>query len=573
MSLLAMAASSWWTESESRPAFSKSGRFLVGWKRFTIHDGAMSLDVSPTKLDDSSAGSQPRLLAVIDIGATSVRMAIAEMQPDGTLRVLERLTQAIRLGADSFVKGYIAKSTIEDCVDVLKIYRAKLEEYGIRSPEQIRVVATSAVREASNRLAFQDRIYIATGFTIEPFDEAELHRVTFMGIQPILEARPELRQGQTIVCEIGGGSTELLVFEEGQVAFSRTYRLGALRLRKTLEVFQPPLDKLQRVMQTQIEQTVDQIVEVVGTAPSRRLVAMGSDMRLAATQLGAHDNELLASVNVADLRKLTAKILDQNVDRLVRQWHISIPDAETLGPALLANLMIAEGLGVDTVLVAKSNLRDGLLAEMAAGRKLAGSIADHVIRSAISLGRKFHTDEAHARHVARLAGQLFDQLGSLHALPPRYGIILHLAALLHEVGMFLGTRSHHKHSLYIIRNSEFFGIGQKDLMLVALVARYHRRATPQPNHEGYATLDRDDRVAVAKLAAILRVAKALDASRNQAIGDITCQLKGTQLEIIVGHVADLSLEQLELRQKRSLFKDVFGLDVTLRSRPSGDDQP
>ena len=127
-------------------------------------------------------------MAVIDIGASSVRMQIAEIRADRSVRKLEAFNQAVSLGKDSFVKRKIEKQTIEDCVHVLKIYRSKLEEYGITEASQVRVIATSGVKEAQNRLAFLDRVYIATGFDVEPFDEAELHRVTYLSVLPVLKA-------------------------------------------------------------------------------------------------------------------------------------------------------------------------------------------------------------------------------------------------------------------------------------------------------------------------------------------------------------------------------------------------
>ena len=126
-------------------------------------------------------------------------------------------------------------------------------------------------------------------------------------------------------------------------------------------------------------------------------------------------------------------------------------------------------------------------------------------------------------------------------------------------------RSNHKHALYLIRNSELFGLSRRDVLLVALVARYHRRSSPKPDHEGYATLDRDDRVAVAKLAAILRIAIALDESRNQRIHEVKCKVESHRVVLTVRGVEDISLEQLALRQNGGLFEEVFGSQVLLRT--------
>jgi exopolyphosphatase/guanosine-5'-triphosphate,3'-diphosphate pyrophosphatase len=139
-----------------------------------------------------------------------------------------------------------------------------------------------------------------------------------------------------------------------------------------------------------------------------------------------------------------------------------------------------------------------------------------------------------------------------------------VAGILHEIGLFVSTASHHKHSMYLINNSELFGLSKRDLLLVALVARYHRRAAPKPTHTGYAALDRDSRVAVSKMAAILRVADALDRSRSQRVRDISLRQENGQLVITIPHIEDLSLEQMALNLKGSVFEETFGLKVLVR---------
>jgi exopolyphosphatase/guanosine-5'-triphosphate,3'-diphosphate pyrophosphatase len=521
----------------------------------------MSQAVEDTRL----LSPAPKPVAVIDIGTTSIRMAIAEIDQHGGVRILETLSQAVSLGEDTFTKGSIEKSTIEECVEVLRSYRQLLTEYQIIQPEQIRVVATSAVREANNRLAFLDRIYIATGLRAEPIDEAEENRITYMGILPFLQSEPALASAKTIVIEIGGGSTELLVVRGSNVLYSQSYRLGSLRLRETLEAYNVPAGKVRDFMVSQIERTVEQIrEELLGEEPIE-MIALGGDIRFATSELlpGWNPNSL-ARVPVVALQEFTNHVLEMSEDELVSEYPLSYPDAETLGPALLTYLQLARAFDVKNVLVTNTNLRDGLLKEMAVDSAWTEEFANQIIRSALDLGRKFHFDEQHARHVADLSRELFNQLASQHQLEQRYAVILYIAALLHEIGLYVGYQSHHKHSMYLIRNSELFGLGRKEVLLTALVSRYYRRASPQPNHEGYSTLDRDERVAVSKLAAILRIAVALDDSRSQQVREVSSEVQDGRLILSVSHVQDLALEQLALRQQGTLFEDVFGLQVQLR---------
>jgi exopolyphosphatase/guanosine-5'-triphosphate,3'-diphosphate pyrophosphatase len=513
---------------------------------------------------DSAAAALP--VAVIDIGATSVRMAIAEIRADGSVHPLDTLVQPVNLGKDAFTTRRFRRSTIEECVRVLLRYERVLREYGIDA-ERVHVVATSAVREAANRLTFLDRIYIATGLTVEPIDEAEVNRITYMGIQPQLEADPELATAKSVVVEVGGGSTEMLVVRSGNVLFSNTYRLGALRLAQTLRSLGAPAGKRQTLMESQIRRTVARIAEEVRVDMRLEMVALGGDMRFAARQLrsGGEDEEELVRIETAALARLANHVTRLSHDDVVHRYGISFAEAETLGPALLTYVAMASRFELDSVLVSHTNLRDGLLQDLASRGRWTAQFRNQIVRSAVSLGRKFDFDEGHAKQVAQLARKLFVELTDYHRLESRHEVLLHVAALLHEVGLFVNVRSNHKHAMYLIRNSDIFGLSRQDLLIVSLLARYHRRAFPQPSHEGYATLPREQRILVAKLAAILRLAVALDESRSGRVKEVICQRERNRLVIRVPGVDDVSLEQLSMRQNAGLFEEVFGMSVLLRS--------
>ncbi|QDV31242.1 Exopolyphosphatase [Planctopirus ephydatiae] len=506
-----------------------------------------------------------RPVAVIDIGATSIRMAIAELHESGEVHLLSTLSQAVHLGRDVFSKGVIDKATIEECVRVLRSYRRVLAEYELSRPDQIRVVATSAVRESMNKLAFQDRIYTATGLQVEVIDEAEVSRITYLGVQPLLKSDKQFAEWGTLVVEVGGGSTEILVLQNCDVQFSQTYRLGSLRLRETIEAYQSSRVTIRHILETQMRRVIEQVSQHVNRSEIRNMVALGGDMRFAAHQLGGevgHDGMLRLKVN--ELEQLTNTILDLNEDKIVHKYHISFPDAGTLGPALLAYVQMAKSFQLDEIHVANVNLRDGMLTDMASHGALNEDFRNQVVRSAIELGRKFNFAEAHARHVAKLCKILFQGLREEHHLEPRFELLLTVAALLHEIGLYIGPSGYHKHSMYLILNSELFGLSRTDVMLIGLTARYHRKTSPKPTHTGFTQLDRDQRIAVVKMAALLRLADALDASHSQRLHELWFAREGSRLVISLPQVEDLALEQLALKQTGALFEETYGMSVLLR---------
>jgi exopolyphosphatase/guanosine-5'-triphosphate,3'-diphosphate pyrophosphatase len=520
---------------------------------------------SAALLDSPRTVAPPQTVAVVDIGATSIRMAIAELGDAGRARLLTTLSQAVSLGKDTFTRGVIEKSTIEECVRVLKSYKRILHEHRIERPEQLRCVATSAVREALNRLAFVDRIYSATGISVAPLDEAEVNRITYHAVQPLLRTDESLAGKNVIVTEVGGGSTELLLVKDADVVFAHTYRLGSLRLREMLEAYRAPQAMSRKLMETHIQRVVDQIQQQESLSAVQEIVGLGGDLRFAAKQLIPDwKPEQVVRLPRARLEQLTDTVLSMNEDKLVHRYHITFPDAGTLGPALLAYVHLCRTFHIDQIVVANVSLRDGVLTEMATRGAWSEDFVNQVIRSAVDLGRKFEFDEPHARHIVKLCKILFQNLRDEHRLEPRYELLLSVAALLHEIGLYVSTGSYHKHTMYLINNSELFGLSRNDVMLVALTARYHRRSSPKPNHPIYASLDRDQRIAVAKMAALLRLADALDASHNQRFHELRLAREGGRLVVSIPQVDDLSLEQLALKQSGSLFEETYGLPVLLR---------
>ena len=510
--------------------------------------------------------ASPRAAAVIDIGATSIRMAIAEIHPNGDVRTLDTLVQAVDLGREAFENRRISRKSIEKSASVLRRYQRVLREYGITSRD-VRVVATTAVREASNRLAFADRIFVATGLNVEPIDEAEVNRITYMGVTPHLRSHPELADGKSLVVEVGGGNTEMILVRGGNVLSSQSFRLGSLRLRSTLEGVRANASRRRSMMESHIRRVWARLSDDVHDGTPVNVVALGGDIRFAAHQLLEDwDGSSLAELSTKRLAKFTSKILALDEDAIVKRYGASFVEAETLGAALLAFTMLAKHFSLPKLYVCDTNLRDGLLHDMAVGGSWTADFRNQIVRSAISLGRKFDVDETHARNVAELARRLFDQLQHEHKLDNRHEVILFVAALLHEIGLIVNVRSNHKHTLYLIRHSELFGLSKGELLLVGLVARYHRRAYPQPSHDGYGTLPQEERVVVSKLAAILRLAIALDDTRSGRIREIECTHDGKQLIINVPGVDDVSLEQIAMRENSGLFRDVFGLPVLLRAR-------
>jgi exopolyphosphatase/guanosine-5'-triphosphate,3'-diphosphate pyrophosphatase len=510
-----------------------------------------------------------RLVAVIDIGATAIRMEIAEITNQGVKRTLDSLSRSVPLGKDTFTTGSIQPSTTEDCVQILRQFSQILKEYGITDPASINAVATSAVREAVNRDKFIDRLYMATRIPVVCINELELSRLTYMGVRNLLAGEPLGAKGDALVIEVGGGSTELLLIQNGQVAFSETYRLGSLRLREMLTAFQTPPQRARSLLAETIQRTILQMRQTLPVRTVPVLIAISGDARFAADQLSKDWKTVkFGRLATRTFSRFADKILAESVDALVARYGLSYPDAETLGPALLAYRLFAQAFEVEELIVPKITLRTALELEMSTQEAWAGDFDRQIEHAAVALGEKYRFDRRHSQHVADLCGQLFDLLQEDHRLGPRQRFLLRIAALLHEIGQTVNRRGHHKHAMYLIMNSDLFGLTRQDILLVALIARYHRRAAPLPMHPYYNTLDREARLQVQALAAILRVADALERSHNQRVQTILGRREGGRLILTVPDVDELTLERLALKEKGKMFEEVYGMPIALRTGPA-----
>ncbi|HET9317404.1 MAG TPA: Ppx/GppA phosphatase family protein [Vicinamibacteria bacterium] len=507
----------------------------------------------------------PRPVAVLDLGASAVRLVVAEAPPGQPIRILEEASRGVLLGKDTFTNGKLGRAAIESTLKALEGFRRLMDTYGV---VRYRAVATSAIREAQNRDAFLDRVRLRTGIDVEIIDGTEENRLTYMAVRETLRHRPGLLAQDTLLVEVGGGSADISFLRKGQPIHSGTYPLGSVRMRQSLASWQGTQEQGTRLLRRHIHNVVDDIRREMPLREAKNFIALGGDVRFAAEQMQAqNDGDGLPLLPREPFLSFVDQITSYDVEQLIEQYRLHQADAETLVPALLAYRELVIETGAEGVVVPDASLRGGLLLDITQAETGQGfeDFSRQVMSSAAALGEKYRYDAPHARAVAALAVSLFDQLKAEHGLGQRERVLLEVAALLHDVGNYVNLRGHHKHTWYILSVSEIFGLGQDDMAIVANVARYHRRALPQKSHLPYMALDREARVVINKLSAILRLANALDADHLQKVKDVKVVAEEDGdwvLEVDGG--GDLTMERLASLARSDFLTDVFGRRVAFR---------
>jgi exopolyphosphatase/guanosine-5'-triphosphate,3'-diphosphate pyrophosphatase len=508
------------------------------------------------------AVSPGKVLAVVDLGSNSVRLQVAHASPDGGVSVISEDRAAVRLGEQVFRTGRLSSDSIGRTAVALARFAKIAERAGAA---HVRAVATSAVREASNRQQLVRAVRAQSGIHLEVISGAEEARLVCLGV--LFGTSPQERN---LLLDIGGGSTEIIAAsgDEPQAAFSLP--LGSVRLSEFFVKNDPLTSSEARLIDEAIDDAMGgvdpllvgryhRLIGSAGTTSAVLQLARKLGVGGATSRAGRITHTEVAQV-LDRLRGTTAK---QRRKLGVEEHRVDIIYA---GAAILEGVMRA--LRVDEMENTTRGLRDGLMADLV--RRVvkppkAGLHQEAVVLDGLrAFGRRCGYREEHAEQVAQLSLSLFDQLRDLHGLGAEERALLQAAALLHDVGAFVSYNRHHKHSYYLIYHADLPGFTDRERELIATIARYHRRSPPKDRHEAFQLLLPEERIVVRRLAGLLRVADGLDRGHRRHVQKLQVLRTGKALRIDVYATEGAELEVWSAQQKADLFEEVFGGKVGFR---------
>jgi exopolyphosphatase/guanosine-5'-triphosphate,3'-diphosphate pyrophosphatase len=502
----------------------------------------------------------PLRLAAVDVGSNAIRFLAAEFRALGEYEVLEEERVAVRLGHDVFLTGRLAPEAVEAAVQAITGFRGRMEALGAT---HYRAVATSATREARNGADLVARVRKEAAIELEVITGQEEARLVYLTIAN----RIPLGEDRWITVDVGGGSVEVSLVDATGILWSESHVMGSVRLLEELSSTGDDPARFQRLLR-EYAATL-QIPVIAQHWKPRGTIATGGNAEALARLAGFEASRgQLAAVPLKTLRSVVELLSKMSYKQRVEQLGLREDRADVILPAGMIYERVATVARADELLVPAVGLKDGVLIDLAEDLASHEAHEDRKDRQAVAgslaLGRRYLFDEAHALQVSRLAASLFDQLRKVHGMGAAERRMLLAAAVLHDIGAFVGYKKHHKHSLYLITNSEVPELTQRETEIVANLARYHRKGVPAEHHEAFMALPADDKDRVVKLASILRIADALDREHLQAVRGVTARVtRGGKLKLDLDADGDLLLERWALRRKADLFATTFGLEVVV----------
>jgi exopolyphosphatase/guanosine-5'-triphosphate,3'-diphosphate pyrophosphatase len=505
-------------------------------------------------------------IAAIDVGSNAIRLAIATVDAAGHYQIVHNAREPVRLGHDVFATGRLTDATMKAALEAFRRFREQLSKYSVT---RFKTVATSALREAENGEAFAALVakrYRIGISIIGPEEEARL-------VHLAVRERVHLNGKMALLVDIGGGSVEISLGNKSGIISTRSYAMGSVRLLRILDQRRLNGSRFNQLVNRYVDVTKRRLKTELGGQKIEMCIGTGGSIEsigeIRRTLFNKHSS---SKISVTELASIARRLQGLSVEERVRRFHLRPDRADVISPAAVVLQKILQQAGVREILIPGVGVKDGLLAEIVWEIRNRGKHLDRdqVIGSAFQLGKKYSFDEQHGVAVSRIALQIFDQTRAIHGLDGESRLMLEVASLLHDVGQYIGVSNHHKHTYYLLQSGPIIGLSRTQIEILANIARYHRKSTPRLEHEPFRSLSPKQRKLVSTLAAILRIADAVDRQHADCVQTVNLTFDRQECMLRLHGKGDLLLAKWALAKRSDLFEEIFGklvIEESPRRRP------
>jgi len=494
-------------------------------------------------------------IAALDVGSNSFHLIVAEVETGGRINVLDRAKEMVRLGDSTLHKGVIAPEVFRRGLDALKALRRIADRHKV---DALVAVATSAVREAQNGGEFVRAARDEAGIDIRVIRGDEEARLIYLGARSSLD----LGKRRVALFDLGGGSLEIVLADAQELYYTSSLKLGVIRLTESFPCSDPPTARERQHLAERVRAVLDPVVSRVRAMGFDDVAFTSGTASALAGLLRAENGGNRSNIALADLAALEQKLGTMTVAARAKMPGVDARRADTIYAGAVVFRTALELAGAEEATLCETALREGIIADYVASNRpgilLVEEFPDLRRRSVMELARRCQFREEHGTHVARLALSLFHQTRRLHKLPEADAELLEYAALLHDIGFYISPHRHHRHTEYLIKSHAMTGFSKSEVQIIALTARYHRKAEPRYGRGPMKSLSKNDTRRVRYLAGILRVADALDRTHARLVRAVRCSVAPRTVEIRVDADGDPELELWAARRKGDLFEDLAG---------------
>lgn len=520
----------------------------------------------------SSVSRKESCVAAIDVGSNSTHLVVARVDASGGFQIVESSKEQTRLAADMDDRLLLDANSLSKMSTVLKKMRAVAAKYDA----PVRCIATHTLREARNGLEFSRRLSERSGLAVEIVSGLEEARLVAVGVMSGLS----LSHGTNLIIDVGGGSVEFVVCVDGEIKFATSIKLGAVRLTKKFLSRDPFSDDDLKALGMYVDSRLEPVCFELSRFKFTDVIASSGTIKaLKALSLAMHGDSAPKSYHgVTMLRGELAEVASTLFHNRSLQERRMLPQldakrADVIVAGAYVFKRVSDFLSIKSFTLSTTALREGILIDTISRQQKSGGEywGDVRWRSVVSFGERLGIDEVHASHIRDLTLSLCDQVDYLGGTAVRWRDLLGYAAYLHECGKFLNLSAFHKHGYYLITNSNMLGFTQKELEIVGLIVRFHRKRLPREQDDELDNLDKSDVSLFCKCAAVLRISACFDRSRRSRVERVVYQRAGANeslLRLSADTPAVLESEVYELEREKVAFEREFRTRLALEIEPA-----
>ena len=506
-----------------------------------------------------------KMFASIHVGSEDVSLRIYEISRKNGIRRIDDVKYFIELGSDTYRKGYIEFDLVHELCQVLEQFKLKMKEY--RITDYI-AYASSAVREALNAGLIIDQIRVRTGLKIQCIDNSEQCFLQMKAIAQNMGKFRQLVQEGAVIVDMGAGSLQLTVYDEGRLIFTQNLKLGSLRLREILADLEEQATDFVKVMEDYIGNDIDTFNKLfMNTHKMRHIIVMGEEM-MSMLKLSGSQHKVL-TLNKTDFARIYDMVLGSTPDALSVSYSMPYEIATLLKPAAVVYQRLIAASGAEKIWAGEADLCDGMAVEYA--EKLLNIqqgqlFNEDIIAYGMAIAGKYDSNIAHIENVEKLSTAIFDALRKKTGLSDRDRLLLRMACILHDSGKFINMQGGTDHSYFIVLATEFIGLSVEEKKIIADVIKYNSAAEVPAREDLAAPLGDEAYIRMLKLTAILRIANGMDQSHTQKMKKVSVQIRDDMLMIKADTLFDITLEQTIMDQKGVFFEEIYGYKPVLRAK-------
>lgn len=501
-------------------------------------------------------------IATIYIASSDIILKIVERR-DKEVIILENLIFPINLGHDTFSRSAVSFEKIKKLNQAIENFKKVAEEYQV---DKINVFATAALREALNKDYIIYQIENNNQLDVEIFDNIEEHQMIYQGIR---NTNKDL-EGNNLFAYIGTGSLGVAVVSKASILKNQSITLGSLKISEILRGIQHKTDEFHIVVDGYLSGYIYNLDLFINKFNIKDFYASGKEIELIAKLIGINKHSNNFNISRSSFYRLYNDVKSKTPKQLLEKYNLNEVEAETLLPSMtiyknLMNLAQSDKIIGSTVTIETEVIRNNLFDGRS--QELEAQSFKNIIASSRSIAEKYHYNREHTKTIENITLDIFDALKQRFNLSAKDRILLHSAAVLHDIGKYLNLKKHYEHSYYLIENSDIADLNSYDKNIIAHIALNHSQSsTTSLKIKNDAFNNHQERVLIAKLTAILKIADSLDKSHKEPFSEVEINLKENKLELIINTEKDIFLEKWAFNDKSRIFKEVFGIDVLLSKR-------